>query len=89
MPPCEVLYALGNISLKTWELHLIYISFDLPPLSSFSLPEISIVSPEFPRKINLWGPLKTTQMLGARKRATGAYLGVREDREFAGNKTDG
>ena len=35
------------------------------------------------------GPLKTAQMLGARRRATGAYMEVREDRESAGNNADG
>jgi len=35
------------------------------------------------------GPLKTAQMLGARKPATGAYTEVREDRRFAGNNADG
>jgi len=31
------------------------------------------------------GPLKTAQMLGARKRATGAYWVVREDRSVRGS----
>ena len=31
------------------------------------------------------GPLKTAQMLGARRSATGAYMEVREDRGFPGN----
>ncbi|MFA4875409.1 MAG: phosphatase PAP2 family protein [bacterium] len=35
------------------------------------------------------GPLKSAQMLGARKLATGAYTEVREDREFPGNNADG
>ena len=36
-----------------------------------------------------WEPLKNAQMLGASKRATGAYFLVREDCEFAGNDADG
>ena len=39
--------------------------------------------------LNFGGPLKRTQMQGARKDATGAYMEIREDRGFVGNAADG